>query len=434
MFDRPLNNAKIYTNNIIPIEMDNYTTISDHAIDSDFFIQQMNNHKSVSHKEDNDTGKKYDYLKTCNLFKQNPDNICTQTGGTKSLIVKSMEWLMGPIDINQTGGNDDITNLLTNINKLYTYKDMLEPKIITHTGVSDLSGNKKKRERLVFLLILPDSSTYVIKISTKRYPTYQKEALVYKKFREISNDSNEQYAKLIKDQVLQSYFYGNINDVTAAKNIIYLTPEIGIELSDNHNADIRDRIRQLAQSNRTKDVYYFITENVLDEYFTLKKMKHDQQINEHDICPILMNLFNMLSYLNTKYDFIHWDLHAGNIFIHKQNKLSFKLYDFDFSEIRSDSNTAENNLLLTHIHVPPPVLSRKDRNDLGFAYDLYRAFWTYNKKNTCGNDKLEKLKKYIDTAGKYVMSFNHWKTVYETAVIISNDKLIMTDLRNLFHL
>ena len=257
-------------------------------------------------------------------------------------------------------------------------------------------------------MIEVDNKRYVIKMSTHKYERYYKEGLIYRKFNEIMNDPNEPEAEIIKGRVLNSYYFGNI----IAKHTDYqvnMTPKLAIIVSNTLNTKLWLAIKHLSELNDNIDqVYYIITENILGEWDILQ----DIELDTREKCLLIPNIFSLLSYLNTRYNFVHWDLHDQNILINNENHKIFKIFDFDHSEItyRDNSTNINNHLLNTlktiysiNINTSEPIYTDKNmRKDFGLIYDINRVLDDLVKFNCIVPDLVNFLrtKQKIDFANK----------------------------------
>ena len=264
-------------------------------------------------------------------------------------------------------------------------------------------------QRRLFMIEI-DNKRYAIKMSTHRYEQYYKEGLVYGKFREIINDKNEPEAEIIKERVLYSHYFGEID---VKKNIyqINLTPELTITVSNNINNTLWYAIDTLSSINVIDEVYYYTTENMLGEWETISNLT----LQDKEICSIASNLIDLLSYLNDKYNFIHWDLHIANVLINKKNTNKFKIFDFDQSEITyKDDSTSINNYLLRAlgINIDDELYKNPNmRKDFGLIYDINRFLdsYMYFECNNHDFPNLSQLKKEIYARHKGYQEGTFWE-------------------------
>ena len=98
------------------------------------------------------------------------------------------------------------------------------------------------------------------------------------------------------------------------------------------NAELYKAIGEIAKNNKVDIVYYFTMENVLGEWDVLAKLSLPCP-GTGRLCSLMILLCQLLTYLNEKYRFIHWDLHQENILVK-----TTKANDFDPKEYRSEIN------------------------------------------------------------------------------------------------
>lgn len=269
----------------------------------------------------------------------------------------------------------------------------------TNLPLNDVSGFMDFRRR-VFLVKISKNENYAIKISTDTYPQYKLEGSIYTKFRNIIADPNEAQANKIANNVLKSYYFGRINNIETEKAFhVYVTSKIGFIVSEKVNTELFNAIKKIASSNNDNSVYYYTTENILGQWDQLSV----QGISGKPVCSLMLRVFRLLTYLNEKYNFIHWDLHSGNIFVNKTYTNKIKIYDFDLSEIEPYSNidTSINNFRLRHNNILEHA-TRNERNRFGLIYDIYLTFQSFNNYETCSYPNLETLMKLKLNANKQI--------------------------------
>jgi hypothetical protein len=303
---------------------------------------------------------------------------------------------------------------------------------------TDVSGTVKSYKRRVFLI--KGYKNYGIKISSDKYPEYKIEGAIYNIFNKIMNDDDETQKNIIKKRVLNSYFcseIGNIKNTSEFK--IYIDNDSFFVANNNENSTIYNAIKEIAYQNNSDKIIYYTTENILGEWDTLENMK--SKLPDNSICDLIANLFNLLHYLNKKYNFAHWDPHHGNIFVNMKNPTDFKLYDFDLSEITYKEVTqySINNHLLDMLSnydtlgLASSIKSRStdDRKKILLIHDFYRVLTSFFKEeyfNTVSfNNKIIEQLYYICKKTFILTNSNYWYSLILAAITTYNKKYFPID-------
>jgi len=296
-------------------------------------------------------------------------------------------------------------------------------KINRKLDIVNKSGIDKSYQRRVFLVKISDNLNFAIKISTDEFPEYKMEGQIYSIFGNIMNDTNEPKREIISDHVLKCHYFTSMDNITQNNQFnIYLNKNLGFIASSSVNAELYNAIKNIAIENGRNSIYYYVTENVLGLWKTLD----ESTMTINNKCNLTINVFKLLAYLNQQYNFTHWDLHTGNIFVQSDDPSKFKIYDFDLSEItyKNINVTNINNKLididasLTVFTLPASTetmtqqgkddcisiknMPIEERKDIGLIYDIYRVFSTFTKFQTCGNNQLEFLKTMYDHGNTFV--------------------------------
>lgn len=297
-------------------------------------------------------------------------------------------------------------------------------------------SNENSVRRLIFLIrqLQTDGDSYAIKIGTDNDLGFRMEGNIYKRFRQIVADNTETHRDLIKKHILSSYSFESVsNALTSSMFIIYLTDDKNIIVTPTINKMLYYAIQELAYENGVERFYYYTMENLLGEKWnTLATLK--LTFSDNQICTLMIDVFHLLTYLNEKYQFIHWDLHTGNIFVDETDPTNFKIFDFDFSEIQNndtvDMNTSINNRLFTFV-IPNEdtrsnylALKRIERNNIGLIFDIYRVFRAFPKISytTCNDPDLNILLELKNSANPMIDNKleeeNQWRYILFVADII----------------
>lgn len=309
----------------------------------------------------------------------------------------------------------------------------------------DVSGLEKPNQRRIFLIEYDDGTRYAIKLSTWEFPQYWIEGRIYKYFRKIINDKNEPKASIIADKILKSYHFNDINNIPQSNYKVFLTSKLGFIVSNSTNKKLYNAINEIAKDNDVNTIYYYTTENILGDWITFNKISNT--LPKEKICSLIVNIFQLLTYLNNKYNFVHWDLHQGNLFINKKDSAMFKIYDFDFSEIALGDNVLINNNIFDAFDEESFRYIDKDRRkNFGFIFDIYRVFYsfTFGEYYTCdyrGLKNLNRLKKFTNRRNPQFQSieeFNHLYYLFYLSNLLSNfkikDKFAADKIRDAFNI
>ena len=262
---------------------------------------------------------------------------------------------------------------------------------------NDISGLEKIDQRRIFL-IKTNESDYAIKLATPNHPQYLYEAIIYKKFNQIMSDKDEPKASIIQDTILNYYYVGNLN-IPRKTHKIFLTQDLMINVSAKNNYELYEAINELCKENNVNQVIYYTTENILNDWSSL----YNTRMSTEDKCYLTTNVIKLLTYLNSKYNFVHWDLHSNNILINKKNHNRFKIFDFDMSEITYNGNsTSVNNTLMDTLNINElQNVNTNNRKNIGLIYDVYRIQDSFNSYNYCNYKNLRKIIELKDTINKY---------------------------------
>ena len=290
-----------------------------------------------------------------------------------------------------------------------------------------------------------DGASYAIKISTAKYPQYQIEGQIYKRFRQIMIDPNEPNKDFIKKHILTSYTFGSIFRVTDSTqfiiNITDDTDDTDVVVSASTNRELFYAIKNLATEHNVDDAYYYTTESMIDQSWnTLGMSKY--RFSDDAICRLMTNVFQLLTYLHVKYQFIHWDLHANNIFVDGTDLANFKIYDFDMSEIQSNNtneiNTSTNNTIFDVIFEGHALqkkyveMNRITRNNMGLIFAIYRVFnnFPHSSYMSCNDDKLGLLVALRNKANEKILSASQWEEHDMHSYLLHLAEKISEDITN----
>lgn len=315
---------------------------------------------------------------------------------------------------------------------------------------TNISGTVKSMARRIFLIKRITGDDYAIKISTDKFPLYRKEALIYKRFAQITADNQEPYRQYIKQHIVNMYHFASITDAdTKMEFDIQLTKDITVTTSLLTNPDLFIAMRSIATVNKVTEVYYFTAENVLGRYQLFSR------VIVPDICSFAMNIFVLLNYLNKKYHFIHWDLHHNNIFVEKLDMKDYKIFDFDLSEISGDPDIDVNNeiidiafeteALAKEMGMAKEVftnMSREERDNLGLIFDIYRVLFDTVAYRSCPGTLFQFLFVYYDEARRqianadvlkknnysgYLLKLAHYDSTARVGILIENIRSLLSD-------
>jgi len=207
-------------------------------------------------------------------------------------------------------------------------------------------------ETITFNILKQDDEVLVFTVNAKEIqicvklfsailPANIKEIEIHKKLNDIAQHDNR-----IKNKILKIYgyeFFTLSNRLsTVFKLDILHTHKIQVSRYIKKAIDkLFDYELEMIEDGSDCELLYFITE-YNDKYITMDKnkelFKSHYDTNPNDLCILLENLFVTLIYLNKMYDFVHWDLHDGNLLVNKDNFTEFLLLDFNFSEMVGDAN------------------------------------------------------------------------------------------------
>ena len=180
-----------------------------------------------------------------------------------------------------------------------------------------------------------------VKLFSAILPANIKEIEIHKKLNDIAQHDNR-----IKNKILKIHGYEFFTLSHRLSTIFKL------DISHTHKIQVSRYIKKaidklfdyeldMIEDGSDCELLYFITE-YNDKYVTMDKnkelFKSHYDTNPTDLCILLENLFVTLIYLNKMYDFVHWDLHDGNLLVNKDNFTEFLLLDFNFSEMVGDAN------------------------------------------------------------------------------------------------
>ena len=306
--------------------------------------------------------------------------------------------------------------------------------------IENVSGYEKRDERRVFLINI-GTQKYAIKFSTAKRPQYIKEACIYFKFKHIMEDEKEPNRNEIAKHILGLKHYGFLDNIKKnLEYVIFVEDNVGFSVSKDKNSELYDAIKDFAGKNWQDSVYYIVTENVVGEWNTLRQLSSTKTLNDNEVCEIVTNVIRIISYLNNKYNFVHWDLHDENIFVKITDHTSFKIYDFDHSELTYELpctiDTKINDSLLDIMYdyhnyiitdatykikeLEEPIM----RRDIAMMYDIYRMYLTFlERRSPCNNVNLQILKNIItDICAKNSGYDNLFKTNFYGFIIVLADK------------
>lgn len=319
---------------------------------------------------------------------------------------------------------------------IYEQKQYLEENQQPEIKINDVSGNEKPHQRRVFLI--KGLKDYAIKISTSKFPEYEKEGIIYKIFGQIIDDPVEDNASNIRDQVLNYYFLQKIKNVAKSDSFkIYLDNESYLIINKNKCAELFDAIKQIAKITNVDEIIYYTTENVLGKFITFDQYDRKKMTNGQ-LCILHNNIINLLMYLNKRYNFIHWDLHLGNIFVKINNPTEFKIYDFDFSEIsyKNINIVSINNHYVDMMDYNFPQLEykqffskldRPDRSLVGLFFDIVRFYYSFRSRELkCNNVPVQllinKLRYFININKNITRKYDVYASMLQTSIDLYEDK------------
>lgn len=229
---------------------------------------------------------------------------------------------------------------------------------------------EKGDKRLIYLMKIK-SKLVVVKIMTPRND-YMKEKEIYKFFNKKAKTD-----KLVKTYILRSYdedmyvkedlysrhpsitlkcnIDGTIYNIQISNSEIPPTDTGSLFITNDNPSNIfyqthteKGKYNQLKKNNspciylvtqvkKNYHTYYDVILKMNESHKTAKSNKIDE--NKKIIKKIIYKTANILKYLNKKYNFCHWDLHAHNLLIHitKKGSIAITLFDFDWSTIKNNN-------------------------------------------------------------------------------------------------
>lgn len=237
--------------------------------------------------------------------------------------------------------------------------------------IHDVSGAKKS-ERLVFMFKIANSPLkYCMKI-VNNDDAYINEIKIYQRLKKINQTDG-----YIADRVLDIKGYGFVSpNINNTKSFDIIIDNETINITSMSNASMISAIINYQELNPV--VIYFITPKN-DDYVTLESLMSKSsgyKTVEKNVCDLCSELIRLLYYLNSNYDFVHWDLHFDNLLVLK-SATNFLLYDFDLSTI----DTVPSNEIGTRITAIHDIQEQMDSNDFlyyGFYYDLINFMLRFN--------------------------------------------------------
>jgi hypothetical protein len=296
---------------------------------------------------------------------------------------------------NQTGANGITTNKDLNLN--------------------DISGTKKN-VRLVYLIKIKSGNTYCIKI-TPPLKNYGSEIKIYA---ELTNASMQD--DVLNDQIVKIYSFGELKRDKQKKIIlpggqgnwyIYSRTPVWID------------IVKLMDTFHVDHLFYYLTE-YNNMYTPLANLITG--INSDQLCILIKNIIKLLVHMNDEYGFIHWDLHLENLLINADDKISIKIYDFDFASTSRFANmTLFEGVGPYLLDVIGHKITSQEFRDIGLVYDVCNICSRIKSEakaanHICGNKTIKTLLNGVNLDEIYLLMKSRKIGYYPALQIIVKHK------------